>query len=647
MTNDVRPPGLNLTFRPGTTITFTITGWPAGSLAGRAFEAKLGSEFLDLTINGDVMTVIADDTITDNFLHTIAQFFLNEDIDGTMEPLIIGKWTPSDKARETLTAPTSFDVSAGAVTVTVDVSSGQASVIAHAASRLEHIPRIEFLEHQAAVMRWRQKLAIARSTGGLSVQLVMIGDSMTEGFGGGKYRNRMMDRLRRRFMGNQPGTHGLLPASANVFSQVGDANWPGADDPWTFTGSVTGNIDHGLGFHAANIPSAGAGSATISYFGDKISVFYTRSTGGPTACAVTLDGVSQTVINANGAELPGQSATFGTNAQYGFHTLVMTPNSGTFILEGVEWYDGDLAFLRNNSVILLDGTHAGFGADAWAGQATNAWSAMLAGSDLFLGGIVILLGYNDDQTGRTPTQFQNDLVTIVNRIDARVSSTDAGVLFVMVPGTDLTYVNAARAAAVQLGTDRASVYDLGAMRPDRLWSADLTTDTVHPNEAGNIWFADAMGQVLDPTPISQQPVTPTQLIIDSSRFPTFRSSWTEAWTALTGGIGGYDQSGGGTTVGERRHRIWLDPGTYRVTVTTQEDTGLGTIEALLGRWLGATQSLVSCGTKANVAGSPTVVTTRLSTTVVNEIAGWCPLVIRKTSTTGAIRFVRAVVDKIA
>lgn len=664
VTLDTRPAGINVPFRPGNEVTIELA-WPSDSLSGRTFSAYLGSTALEVSVAGDGMTIVASAALT-SAKKSNDTWRLLETTGGATQTLIRGVWKPSDEPRDSST--TTATVVIEDINVTVSVISEGASIVAlddrldtveaalptktdltafdtHTADRLVHIPRVEFLEHQPAVKRWRQKLATARAAG-LSVQLVIIGDSIPEGSGGAKYRNRAIDRLRRRFMGSTPGTLGLLPASAGVFSQIGNAIWAGGDDPWTYAGGVGGNINYGLGFHAADVPSGG-GSASITYFGDKIAVFYTRSTTGPTACAVTLDGVAQTAINANGAESPSLSATFGTAGNYGFHTLVLTPNNGTLILEGVEWFDGDQPVFTVGSVILLDGSHAGFGADAWAGQASNTWSAMLQNTDVFYGGTVVMLGLNDFTLGRTPTQFQADLATIASRIDARLASTEGGYLFVMVPGTQTTFVDAARAAAAQIGLERASVYDLGALRPNRLWGADLSTDGTHPNEAGQIWLAEALGQVLDPTPATLQPVTPTRQVIDYSTPATARSSWTEAPTSLTNGIGGFDASGGGTTVGERRHRVWLDPGTYRATITMQEDTGLGTVEVLIGRWVANTPTLTSCGTKANAAGTPTLVTTRLGTTITTDVAGWVPVVIRKTSASGLIRFVQLVIDKTA
>ncbi len=503
---------------------------------------------------------------------------------------------------------------------------------------------VEDLAHNPAVIRLRQKLAQARS-GGLSAQLVVLGDSISEGFTVTHYRNRWIDRLRRRFQGATPGGLGFLPASSNVFSSVADADWAGGDNPWAFAGAVTGNSDYGIGFHSANIPSGG-GSATISYFGDRVTAVYARTTTGPTACAVTLDGVAQAAINANGATLASQTAQYGTHGNYGFHTLVFTPNDGTLVLEGVSWFDGDAPFFYTGSVILQDGTHAGWSASNFAGV-NNNWSALLAGSDVFFGGVVIALGVNDALLGRTTQQFEDDLVTIASRIDARVGVSDMSYLMVMVPGSQLPYVDAAWRAAGRIGLARAAVYDLGQLRPGRVFGPDLEDDGSHPNDAGQIWMAEAIGQVLDPTPITLSPTTPARQVFDASTPVTFRSAWVESFAAIAGTAHAYDEATGGA-VRERRYRAWLDPGTYQPVLIAEHATGRGTFEVLVGRWNGNTPTLTSCGTvDTSTPAGPALTTTRLATTVQTHVAGWAPVIVRKTNTADPARFVQLVLNKVA
>lgn len=516
----------------------------------------------------------------------------------------------------------------------------------HATDVVLHSP----MAQQPGIARFRQKLAVAR-TGGLSVTLLILADSRARN-SAGRWRNAWPDRLLRRLMGATPHSPGFLPPSQNTFSGVTDPDWAGGDNPWTYAGSISPNGTYGVGYHAVNVPSGG-GSATITYFGDRIFVYYVQNPTGPTAATVTLDGTSVGPLDANdAATVAGKQAQYGTSGNYGFHTLVITPNDGTLVLEGVQWYDRDAPFFNTASIQLIDGSHAGFNLSPWGVGSNNNWSAMFQNGDGFMGGGLIMFDTNDIGAGRTPTQWENDLCAVAGFMDTRLGSQEFSWLICHLPlppsqvTTGLAYVAASKSAVSRIGSHRAAVLDLAALRPGRVWGGDLSGDTSHPNDPGHYWVADVIGNVLDPFPPSRSPVTPDRVQIDASTPTAGRLSWTEAWTALTG-IGGYDQSGGGTTVGERRHRVWLDPGTYRATVTMQEDTGLATVEVLIGNWQGNTPTLTSCGTKANAAGTPTLVTTRLGTSVTTQLPGYQPVVIRKTSASGAIRFVNLVIDKTA
>lgn len=508
--------------------------------------------------------------------------------------------------------------------------------------------RLSFPQMEPAINRWSEKFSLMRVGGGgaLSLDLLLIGDSRVLS-SASHYRKSWPFLLRQKLMGKRRGSFGLLSASAGALSGVTNGDWVGGDNPWTYTGAVGGRSDFGVGFHSAEVPTAG--TATITYFGDKISLRYVRTATGPTAATVTWDGTSVGPLNANGTESAGLMVTYGNN-EFGFHTLVVTPNNGPLIIEGVEWYDTDIPFFNVNSIKLNLGEHAGFGAKDWAG-ANNNWSASLTGGDAFTGIGVICLDVNDIGAGRTPAQYKADLKTIVSRVDTRLSSTSLSWMFITLPtNQDVTaYRDAAYEAASDIGINRAIVYDMGGLRPpSRAWGTVLSGDGSHLTDAGHIWVAALLGEVLDPTnsagPI---PIYPLSRRYDiDSRTPTdHRISWTEAFTQI--GYGGYDQSGGGTTQGQRIHALWLDEGTYRATITMQEDTALGTVEVLLGRWDNNTPTLTSMGTKANAAATPTLVTTTLATSVTTSLAGWHPIYIRKTTAAGAIRFVKLVLDKTA
>lgn len=508
--------------------------------------------------------------------------------------------------------------------------------------------QIQLMQHDPAIARWHDRLANARKVA-LSASLFILGDSRVLS-SAGKYRTAWPELVKKKLMGARPSGMGFLAASAGGLSEVTDAAWQGGDNPWTYTGAVAGTGVYGTGFHAATIPSAG--TATITYFGDIITLWYVRTVAGPTAAAITLDGVAQTALDGrNDPVQPAQSASYGTNGNYGFHTLVIDPNDGDLVIEGVEWFDNEVPFFNNGTVRLHYAEHAGFTALSWADPANLNWSAQLTNSDAFMGLGLIVLDANDISAGRTPAQFTADLKEIVSKCDGRLGTTTMPWMFINLPYNQSTvnHVNAAYEARGDIGVNRFTVFDMAALVPGRTWPSGLSADGVHPNDAGHLWIADNLCKVLDPYvglgPIPTFGNGTRRLEIDASTPTESRTSWAYAYTGIP--QGGFDQSGGGTTQGERHHRVWADVGTYRGTITMQEDAALGNVEALMGRWVGNTPTLTSMGSKTNVAATPTMVTTQLGTTIVNDVAGWVPIYIRKTTATGAVRFSKLVLDKIA
>lgn len=135
---DARPPGIDLEFRPATTLT-VVLNWPAGELDGRTFTSTLGSEDLTVTVVGDVMTVEADTTQTALTVDVPVEWLLLEDLGGpTPEPVMAGNWSPSEQpARRPATTVVLTD---DTVTVDVAVYSGgltTAALNTHAETELD------------------------------------------------------------------------------------------------------------------------------------------------------------------------------------------------------------------------------------------------------------------------------------------------------------------------------------------------------------------------------------------------------------------------------------------------------------------------------------------------------------------------------
>jgi hypothetical protein len=125
---DLRPPGLDLLFRPNTTLRIDLV-WPEGSLAGRTFSSTLDGVPIALAVNGDTITI--DVTAAQTGAHPVGapvEWALDENIAGADQRIISGSWTPSTSPRAIRSA--TVPVSLGAVEAEVTVHSAPASIAA-------------------------------------------------------------------------------------------------------------------------------------------------------------------------------------------------------------------------------------------------------------------------------------------------------------------------------------------------------------------------------------------------------------------------------------------------------------------------------------------------------------------------------------
>jgi hypothetical protein len=115
---DVRPPGLDVLFRRGATLTLTLTWSPTGVLAGRSFSAELDAVALTTAVSivGDVMTIVATSAETEALAAGVPVDF---ELVEAGERIIIGQWIPSDDPRATSSA--TVEVTQGAATVSITV----------------------------------------------------------------------------------------------------------------------------------------------------------------------------------------------------------------------------------------------------------------------------------------------------------------------------------------------------------------------------------------------------------------------------------------------------------------------------------------------------------------------------------------------
>jgi hypothetical protein len=163
---DVRPAGLDVLFRPGTTLTAVFTAG-AGELDGRVFTSTLDAVELDATVLGDTLTVVA--TAAQTAVHEVgvpASWELLEDLGGD-DPEVVaqGTWTPSDSPQAVDTV--ALELALGTVTVTVELAGAQASIV-----ELEAQLRLETIGAavgQVLAVDWRERwLDYIRDAGSLA-----------------------------------------------------------------------------------------------------------------------------------------------------------------------------------------------------------------------------------------------------------------------------------------------------------------------------------------------------------------------------------------------------------------------------------------------------------------------------------------------
>lgn len=112
---DGRPEAVDVLVRPGKAYSLELT-WP-DSLSGRTFTSTLGGASLTVSIGGDVMTVSATQAQIAALTDT-TEWLLLEDIGGASpEPVLIGRWTPSEGAGSSTSSSVTVAESSSSVIV--------------------------------------------------------------------------------------------------------------------------------------------------------------------------------------------------------------------------------------------------------------------------------------------------------------------------------------------------------------------------------------------------------------------------------------------------------------------------------------------------------------------------------------------------
>lgn len=248
------------------------------------------------------------------------------------------------------------------------------------------------------------------------LDLIFIGDSISEGQGSSVLSNRwisqLLSTLRAKF---QPtgvsGSTGYIPAWHAITS-------PSGTSPTT-AGTPTQSNNSGLGRRCLQL-NGNTDTVTFSFTGTSFDLYYTTQQSTVSQFSVKIDaGAPTTVTPSSGGVI---SAKWNSGAlSAGSHTVLVSWVSNTPQIEGLMPYNGD----ETSGLRLFDAAHYGFTTSSFT--SLGYWTSAL--SNITNPAIVFLyLGTNDFGTSVSSNQFQTNLTSILALIRAKLPNTTVAII---------------------------------------------------------------------------------------------------------------------------------------------------------------------------------------------------------------------------
>lgn len=406
-------------------------------------------------------------------------------------------------------------VGGGSVTTTAQIAADSAVAYLQKFDPMQSL----YNANANSIRNFRAAVARARS-GGANAHIVIVGDSITEGYYSTQpyYTNSWGARLRSLLAARTGVNAGTGIIHSYEFSFAGGGNSFAQDNRVVLTGTYGtqwGKVNQSGAF--GNYLSQGGGmfvvpnaSATLTFgaiTADQFIVYYwkdqatVRTVGGLPggSCAVTLDAVSQTALNCAGA-FSRNVATY-TPASEGSHTLVIngpTVASTYGLILGVEARRGGGTGGVRVTVAGASGTIA---ADALNGTVTDVISPLASMYDMAAPDLTLIAwGINEyDGAGKgtqtSPATYATNIQTHITR------AKQTGDVMLVLPynsgraatGGSATWSQYVTQAYALADTNSIPLLDL----TDR-WGSYATSnalgmyfDTLHPNDKGHQDVADA------------------------------------------------------------------------------------------------------------------------------------------------------------
>ena len=317
--------------------------------------------------------------------------------------------------------------------------------------------------------------------------VVLLGDSWTEGAGFTSFRNVWAEQLRTYLQSNS-GSHGSgivpLHTSSGAWALTGTWNTLNNLGPYQ-----NGSNAFGMLYQASG--TANTAAMTVKYYGDHLLVYYATYMDSGSGFTVTIDGTTTTTCGAATSASYTAATCSAAAAALGWHTAVIAPPAtGNCYLYGAEWLVGTTGLSVHN---------LGRGAARSEAFGTNpatqmAWLKQIGGGVQLA---VIALGVNDAGTSVPLATYQANLQAIITYLKTNFS-----------PAPSILILDQGNASATYAGSYPQSAYTAieqqlalanGAMflSVSRRWGAYtnasalgvMYSDGLHPNDAGHLDIA--------------------------------------------------------------------------------------------------------------------------------------------------------------
>jgi lysophospholipase L1-like esterase len=361
--------------------------------------------------------------------------------------------------------------------------------------------RAQMPRHLPKLRKWYAALANREAA---PAELLVLGDSISEGVGATQLIRRWQNMLQRNLRNRLP-TYGLNFGNA----ATPGAEWPyipahwGADwyvgRPSTVSGTWDAVDQFGLGQRAVKLPDD-TGKVTFTFTGTSCRLLYTKGDQGA-VLRVAIDGGTPVLIDSYIATGLQVGVWNSPALARGAHTVVVTRDPSSAAgrgahVEGLVTYDND----SGHGIRVVDGAHSGSWAQGFAADLGWADSAkqVARGNDGRYAGAMMLWGTNDFGGGRSAAQFKADNQAIIAGLRARGfdSSIVLVLLWLSFGRNDAAWEDYGRVLnEIASGDPDISYFTIRDVMPDpttgdATGSLGLYTDGVHPSDAGNGYLAD-------------------------------------------------------------------------------------------------------------------------------------------------------------